>query len=199
MRCCAEGSMNRFCASLCDETRRVMCAVSRETKLKRGDIISAAAVSDYVGIVQGGALAMMVNGSTAEGIVASFVAFSGALGSIQRLAGEHGSHKAAFNEGDYGYALVPSSICLVPLDTIRDLFVRDSDFAFKVFVQSTDQYRDALERLAHVGSLPVKDRVRWLFGTLEQHGVDTSRVTHEQIAHVLGVNRVTVTKLMKSL
>ena len=43
------------------------------------------------------------------------------------------------------------------------------------------------------------ERIAWLLDELDDVGVDTAGVTHEVIGRLLGMNRVSVTRLMGSV
>ena len=195
---CARGAMNPFCASLDERTRLAMCKGSHPIDLAKGGVLSVSSIPNDAVILCRGVMVNQAVGDSPKGSM-SFVGISGDIGNIQRIAAIPEGRDVYFNEGDCGLALTACSLCAVPLSVMRGLFVADSRFALEVFSRLSDRYASTLDRLVGRCGLSVEERLRGLLDELDEQGVDTSTVTHEQLAWALGVNRVTVTKLMKKI
>ncbi|MEA5020693.1 MAG: hypothetical protein VB027_10040 [Gordonibacter sp.] len=128
-----------------------------------------------------------------------YLAEPGFVSNIMRISGTTNRHKADFNAGHYGYAFTDLRGCAVPLEVMRTLFRRDQQFAELMFAHLADHYKDALTSMTLLSEASGEERIAWLLDEFDRVGVDAVGVTHETIARLLGMNRVSVTRLMKSV
>lgn len=195
---CKLGAMNPFCATLSDEARSRFCEHSRKLELARNEKVSVSSVKGQVAILRHGVLVNRVLGEGDKGVM-SFIASSGSLLNLARVSLRYKERSGYTGEDDLALALTPCEFCLIPISLVRDLISENVQFAREMFDRVSARYLDTLEQLSLHASAPVEQRMRSLLESLEEAGLDVSRLTHEQIAWALGVNRVTVTKLMRSV
>lgn len=77
--------------------------------------------------------------------------------------------------------------------------VADGAAVQAVIVQLTNCYKRALSRMYQNNYDKAENRVRWLIESLDRMGIDAMRLTHEEMARILGMNRVTVTKALQKM
>lgn len=195
---CSRNGMNAFCASLSESAREALCSSARMVDFKKRERISLSAVQDEVAIIRQGVVACQVVRSESARSIASFIAVKGDVINIMRVPGDTAAYQENFNEADWGYVLQPVRICSVRLDLLRELLA-DVTMAKAVIGQLSDRYKDVMERMHQLRFDGSEQRVRWLLGYLEQRGVDAASVTHEEMAQMLGMNRVTVTRAINEL
>ncbi|MEG2533686.1 MAG: Crp/Fnr family transcriptional regulator [Gordonibacter sp.] len=153
---------------------------------------------DKVAIVSKGAIVAHVGSADSDRIMASFIAVSGDVINVMRVAGATGVYPEDFNVADYGYVLKPAEVCFVPLEVLRRL-AQQPDVSAAIIVQLTDRYKDALDRMRRANYESAESRVRWLVEYLEIKGIPLVSVTHDEMALILGMNRVTVTRMLSRL
>ncbi|MEG2262651.1 MAG: hypothetical protein RSB98_07375 [Raoultibacter sp.] len=156
------------------------------------------AIPDKVAIVGQGAIVAHVGSVDSDRTMASFIAVSGDVVNIMRVAGAAGVYPEDFNVADYGYVLKPAEVCFVPLEVLRRL-AQQPDVSAAIIVQLTDRYKDALDRMRRANYESAESRVRWLVEYLEIKGIPLVSVTHDEMALILGMNRVTVTRMLSRL
>ncbi|MEG1751009.1 MAG: hypothetical protein RR241_04500 [Raoultibacter sp.] len=190
--------MNRFCAALSDRAREKLCASAKQVRLQAKDRISVSMNPDKVAIVRQGAIVAHVGSADSDRIMASFIAVTGDVINVMRIAGAAGVYPEDFNVADYGHVLKPAEVCLVSLDVLREL-AQEPDVSAAIIVQLTDRYKDALDRMRSANYESAENRVRWLLEYLEIKGIPLASVTHDEMALILGMNRVTVTRMLSRL
>lgn len=190
--------MNPFCGAVGDDTLGELCRSSRQMLIKKGSFFSATDISSEVLVIKSGVIAAVLSTEKgkSQGI---FVARPGYVANIMRVAGDTGQYRVGFNDGHFGCAFTDVRACAIPLDTIRRLFRQDASFAWTIFTHLSDRYKDALRSMTLMTGLSGAERIAWLLDELDGAGVDAAGVTHEVIGRLLGMNRVSVTRLMGSV
>lgn len=125
-----------------------------------------------------------------------FIAQQGQAVNVTRVVGDTDSYAADANEADFAYALCDARICLIPLEVARSYIRTNGDFAFAILRQMADRYRDSVEYLTVMSRAQGVERIRCLLDMIRSAGLDPMQVTHRQIGCFLGMNRVTVTRLL---
>lgn len=195
---CKLGVTNPFCMALSDEVRACFCEHSKKLELARNEKASISAVKGHVAILCHGVMVNRVLGEGEKGAM-SCIASSGSLLNLARISPRYKNRSGYTGEDDLALALTSSELCMIPISLVRDLISKNVQFACEMFEQISARYLDTLEHFSLNASASVGQRMRSLLKSLEDAGLDVSRLTHEQIAWALGVNRVTVTKLMASV
>lgn len=192
---CAKEAANPFCRAVENDVRSELCRSSRQLLIKKGSFFSAMDISSEVLIIKSGVIAAVLSTEKgkSQGI---FIAKAGYVANIMRVAGDTDSHEVGFNDGHFGCAFTDVRACAVSLDTVRRLFRENASFAWMLFSHLSDRYKDALTNMTLMTELSGAERIAWLLDELAAAGVDASSVTHETIGRLLGMNRVSVTRLM---
>lgn len=195
---CTEETVNSFCAMLPPEDRRKLCECAKVVDFKAKDRPTVASIADSVIILREGAISANVVLDDSGEEVASFIAVPGDVANIMRIAGDTQEFREDFNEADYGYVIVPSRGCAVSLKDMREL-LGNKTIASAVVSRLTDCYKRALFRMYQTNYSKAEDRVRWLIERLDEIGVGSTLLSHEEMARILGMNRVTVTKTLQKI
>lgn len=191
---CNKDDMNPFCAHLSEDVRKRLCDSACEYRIARNQVIPVSVLGDRIAIVKQGALSMQTMHVEGSSGIMLFTAFAGDLGNITHIAGSTAKHAESFNSTGCAFAFVDSAACCIPAAVMRNLYREDPTFAFVVMSKLSDYHESVFEQLSSTNWLPVKDRIQRLMAVLRQSGIDCSRITHQQLAAALGVNRVTITK-----
>lgn len=115
------------------------------------------------------------------------------------MVGDKKYHSSAFNDSHRMVAVTDLVFAIIPIKAARELFGECNEFAKMLFEAAIGRSRVIIESLENAMTLESTDRVTFLLDRLEDTGVDISEVTHDSIAKVLGMNRVTVTRAMAKL
>lgn len=197
-RACPQGQANPFCAAAGDAARAELCAAAKPFFLKKGDELPALNVADEVVVVRSGVCAAVVSDENGKSM-GIYIAESGYVANVMRIAGPTERYGVDYNDNHGGLALTDCALCAIPLSVVRRMMRCDPDFAELILVQVTDHYKDALTGMRMLHEASGEERIRWLFGRIEEAGGDPFLLTHETIARILGMNRVSVTRLMKTV
>ena len=190
--------MNPFCGAVGDTVLGELCRSSRQLLIKRGSSFSATDISSEALVIRSGVIAAVL--STEKGKSQNiYVARPGYVANIMRVAGDTDQYGVDFNDGHFGCAFTDVRACAIPLETVRRLFRDDASFAWTLFAHLSDRYKDALKSMTSMTGLSGAERIAWLLDELRGAGVDPACVTHEVIGRLLGMNRVSVTRLMGSV
>ncbi len=195
---CAEDKVNSFCAMLPPEERKRLCAHARVIDYAARERVDLSTICDDVAILREGVVASNVVLSDSGESSCSFLGVPGDVFNVMRVAGDTQEFCEGFNDADYGYVIEPARCCLVPLAQMRAM-VADGAAAQAVIVQLTNCYKRALSRMYQNNYDKAENRVRWLIESLDRMGIDAMRLTHEEMARILGMNRVTVTKALQKM
>lgn len=194
---CTKATMNPFCGAVGDATLEQLCRSSRQLLIKKGSFFSAADISSEVLVIKSGVVTAVLSTEKgkSQGI---FMGRPGYVVNIMRVAGDTDRYETDFNDGHFGCAFTDVRACAISLDEVRRFFREDSSFAWRLFVHLSDRYKDALRSMTLMTELSGAERIAWLLDELSDAGVDVAGVTHETIGRLLGMNRVSVTRLMGS-
>lgn len=187
--------MNSFCQSLDSDDRFKLCESCKRLFVEKGGCVLAEQVAPNMVILNSGALAVML--PTEQGKSrAFFLSREGSVLNIMRIAGSTSRFDEAFNDGHMGLALADCEMCAVPLNAARALFKESNNFAWAILSRLSDSYKSALVSLADSVGLSGVEMIVKLLGDFEDAGIDPADVTHQEMADMLCMNRVSVTRLM---
>lgn len=185
----------RACAELGEETIRLFTEHGRESIVPKGEVCWASSIGDYAAILDSGVIAVLV--SVASGRTSGlFLAEPGFVVNVMRIAGDTQRYASDFNDAHFGYALTDARLLLVPLSLIREEVRSNCALSFEILAQLTERYKDTLTNMATMVEMSGAQRIQWLFDRVQEVGLDPLDLTHEVIGRFLGMNRVSVTRLM---
>lgn len=192
---CSDAEMNPFCKSLSEQTRRKLCAASRQLLIKRGATIPVSEFASEMLITKSGVIASALlteNGKT-QG---AFLAREGYVANIIRVAGQTERYDETFNDSHFGCAFTDARLCAVRIEAVRKCIYEDPEFSWKMFSELSDRCKDVMQSLTLLTEMSGAEKVAWVLDELEGMGVDLTTVTHESIGRMLNMNRVSVTRVM---
>lgn len=185
---------NSFCNRLDDEVCEKLCDSGHPWSAEAGRKIPVVDLKSNILIVERG----LVLGCTAQDSKDMGIMFiePGHLVGVVSL--EEGGEERCYarNKNHWGYVAKDTEGCLVPVAEMRRLAAEEPEIALGVIEHMARQYMNSLEYAANMQSLGSNERIAWLLTELSRRGVDISAITHESIASILKMNRVTVTKAM---
>lgn len=96
-------------------------------------------------------------------------------------------------------AISEVTLGLIPTDVFYKLFQYSHEITYAVLANVSNRLHNALWYLDAVKSCISEERIRLLLKYLEKENMDTSFLTHEELALLADINRVTVTRAMKTV
>lgn len=195
---CNPREMNPFCSRLSEEARASMCPHCSIVQVRKGEYLPSSEDAHAIGIVRSGAIAVDVPTETGNAF-STFVACPGDILNLIKLVDKTMHHDASFNNSHRAFAVVDSTIGLVPLETMGCLLDHDPLVSRLLFECAVDRVRVIIESFEHSKTLDSTERIRRLIATLDLAGIDISDITHDTIGRILGMNRVTVTRAMAKI
>jgi CRP-like cAMP-binding protein len=96
-------------------------------------------------------------------------------------------------------ALTNVTLCLIPVEVFQAFYQQSPEFSKAVLASLSARLHKSLHRLMLMQSSTSEDKVRAVLDYLEAEGVDTSYLTHEDLALIADLNRVTVTRAIKTI
>lgn len=101
--------------------------------------------------------------------------------------------------GSGAETLEPSLLCLMSRDDVRQLLLGDGRIAARLAEKLGERVTELERRLEDAVFRPVPARVASTLALLAGSGDDDVRLTHEQLADLVGTTRETVTKVLGDL
>lgn len=188
-----------FCSDLPVEVRRLLCEESRIVSFSQGDVVSYGGFGRSLYIVVDGCL---VTQFTSESGVSQGINFvqMGDLVNFFALYDELDSgHDETWRMNHAALAVVDTSVCAIPIEVVVEVMRGHPDFAEFLLVRALEKLRKTIECASHLHNSTAETRVRFLLDLLEDHGLRADSLTHESIAGVLGLTRVTVTRAFSKI
>lgn len=106
------------------------------------------------------------------------------------------------NDGEEAFILetiTPVSLCVFSDILFNELYAENPNFANAVLDATTKRLKSNLKHLLHIKTGNSVERVKFILDFLQESGVDDTLLTHEDIALITDLNRVTVTKALKNI
>lgn len=105
------------------------------------------------------------------------------------------------NKAQTGYlmALSDVSLCLFPIEIFQTLYQQSPEFAKEVLSSLSARLHKSLQHQLYMRCASSEDKVRTILDYLESESIDTSYLTHEDLAMIADLNRVTVTRAIKTI
>lgn len=203
---CTNESMNPFCAALCQDARERLCQAGTPIRpIPAGQRLfpdgrsrlfdRRGPTDDGILLIQSGFGVGFTDTEAGIAICYDFMSAGSLFGGwyLFRNAG-HPFAQTSFLE-----VLQPLQGCLFARQELQALLLDCPELAQAILERTTE---DALESFAHLSKMATYDsvdKVRYLLQVFQNYGVELSKLTHETIARILNLNRVTVTKALKTV
>lgn len=178
-------SSNRFCASIPEEPRSGLCARCAKKSFAKGALLDQGIYEKYMTLILEGAIAF-VKASTGKMQVLNTA--------FDLLSSEYLFNDKHIIYSDIGQivAFRDTTVAMLPLETLRDAFMKHPTVAKAMYMNlSVIDNRKAFYRLM-VQMDDAYHAVLYMMLYMRKRGL--SAPTHEELAFLTGLNRVTVTR-----
>lgn len=183
---------NQFCGQLEEASRQYLCRNSTCFHLSPKKELIFNKSSSQIAVVKSGLLVSIA--VTEEGNLKSIELFKpGAFLRMDNLA--HDDDKANV----YLQAFTPASLCLFSETFFKNYFEQSAEFSYIVLSATTSRLKENLNHLYHIKTDSSEEKIRYLLKSLQKANIDCSYLTHEDIALLTDLNRVTVTRALKNI
>lgn len=183
---------NAFCKNMDTVNNHRICKECRHLTLKPKQELTFFKSSQKYAIVQFGLLASIF--LTEEGKQKSVELFT--PGSFIK------TNDLFTNDNEEAFILqtiTPVCLCVFSDTLFNDLYKENPNFANTVLNATTLRLKSSLNHLLHIKTNNSEDRVKFILDFLHEAGVDDTFLTHEDIALLTDLNRVTVTKALNNI
>jgi CRP-like cAMP-binding protein len=102
-------------------------------------------------------------------------------------------------EMNYMLALTEAKLCLCPMEVFKTFYLQCPDFTQSILTSYSSRFRRSMNYLLQLQNAASEEKVRIVLEFLKNAGVDSSSLTHENLALLSDLNRVTVTRAIKSI
>jgi CRP-like cAMP-binding protein len=102
-------------------------------------------------------------------------------------------------EINYMLALTDAKLCLCPMEVFKTFYLGYPDFTQSILTSISSRSRRSLNYLLQLQNSTSEEKVRIVLDFLQKAGIDSSTLTHEDLALLSDLNRVTVTRAIKNI
>jgi CRP-like cAMP-binding protein len=183
---------NDFCCSLSEATQNRLCRACLRLHLKPRQEVLFEQSARQVAIVK-------------EGVIISlFLTDDGSQKSVELLkagdviGADHMFHGPQEQTG-YMLAMADSILCLFPAEVFETFYQQNQDFSRAVLKGLSSRFHKTLDALLWAKTSSSEDKIRKVFEFLKEAGVNPAYLTHEDLALIADLNRVTVTRAIKTI
>ncbi len=183
---------NDFCCGFSDKVHNRLCRACLQVRLKPKQELLFEHSARQVAVIT-------------EGVVISlFLTLDGKqkcaelLKPGDLLGADNLFHKQREQTG-YMLALTNVTLCLIPVEVFQAFYQQSPEFSKAVLASLSARLHKSLHHLMLMQSSTSEERVRTILDYLNAEGVDTSYLTHEDLALIADLNRVTVTRAIKTI
>lgn len=99
----------------------------------------------------------------------------------------------------YMQALTEVSICLFPVEAFQAFYQQSPEFSKAVLGSLSARLHKSINHLLVMQVSSSEEKIRSILNYLEREGVNTAYMTHEDLALLADLNRVTVTRAIKTI
>ncbi len=188
--------LNGFCAQLCPETRFKLCGLANTVRYDRHRRLYVSGYGKHFLVLQQGFGTQNAILKGGRQVAVRFCGKGDMLGSVYMF----GNPPLEGDKRDQFFDVIQPVVgCIFDLTAIEELFMEDADFARNVQKHTALALMQQTQHLVHMESLNSEEKIRYLQSILARHDLSLNDVTHEEIALLLNMNRVTVTKTIKNI
>ena len=87
--------------------------------------------------------------------------------------------------------------CMIPVNTVEKLILENSDISTAILAHYSQRFSRVLDHLTINSMGTSKDKLDFALGTANES--DIKQLTHEELAILSGLNRVTVTRTIREI
>lgn len=184
---------NPFCTSLSDEVRNRLCAACIKLRLRSGQEMESKQPPSHILILSSGVVHALFALEEDNWRSTELFTPGNLIGATRLLV----TGTVRLQEATL-VAVTDVEIGLIPTDVFQELLENDIEMSLAVLRSVSVRLHDALWYWT-TKSRPSEQALSLVLTFLEQRGVDSSQLTHEKLATLVDMNRVTVTRAMKSV
>lgn len=182
---------NDFCNTLADGDRQSLCAICTLRSFEKGEELRSELFHNHLMLLL-------------DGVMATVKSTTGQLQYIYLpvdiFASEYLFCSDLITMGDYGLmrALRPLRTAFFPAAALRELFMSRSDVAKALYANLSTLYNQKCFYRLMVEMDDAYHAVHYMLLYLQKHGIEPPP-THEELAFMTGLNRVTVSRTLKEI
>ena len=181
---------NNFCCKLSEATQNRLCKACVKINVKPKQEVVFEATADQVAIIHNGVLISFQKIEDGETKSLELIKTGDLIGADN-----------LFNQGPKQtknlLSLTETTLCLFSIEVFETFYQQSTDFSQRVVQSLSTRFRKSLDTLLLLQTFTSEDRVRYVLDLLEGEGIDLTYITHQDIALISNLNRVTVTKAIK--
>ncbi len=186
---CACGG-NRFCNSLEAESRQALCSMCAIRSFGKGDQLDTTRFHGHIMLIL-------------DGLMTTVKSTSGKMQYLYTPCDVF-AHEYLFNSQTLPYeqfglirALRPLTAAFFPAQRLQQLFLTRPDVSRALYVNLSTMYNQKCFYRLMVEMDDARHAVQYMLPYLAERGVE--QPTHEELAFMTGLNRVTVTRALKDI
>ena len=103
------------------------------------------------------------------------------------------------DQTSYLLALTDVKVCIFPVEAFQTFYQQSSEFSLAVLESLSSRLHKSVNHLMLMQNSSSEEKISMVLEYLESEGVSTAYLTHEDLALLSDLNRVTVTRAIKSI
>lgn len=173
---------NAFCRTLTEATQNRLCRACIQVYLKPKQELVFTEASEQMAIVVDGA------------VISLFITEDGKQKTSELLIPGDTFNTDLNNM----LALTETRLCLFSMEVFKTIYLQCPDFTQSILTCISARFRRSLNYLLQLQSSTSEEKVRIVLQFLKDAEIDASNLTHEDLALLSDLNRVTVTRAIKN-
>ncbi|MDD3654062.1 MAG: Crp/Fnr family transcriptional regulator [Desulfotomaculaceae bacterium] len=187
-------SSNPFCSSLENTTREYLCKMGKKIKFKaRQDIMIDLKSSKKAYLLAKGQI--FVIRVRENGRSRAMILNEGDILGITQLFGNH------ITNINHLFTKTQIECCIFSIEQLEDMCCKFNDFACKMIDILSKRLSKTYNVIEHLTLDTSEEKLLYILETLgyKRYNVDRISYTHEELAQLAGLNRVTVTRALEQI
>ena len=183
---------NSFCRSLGEKTRDRVCRACLRLQIKSRQELLFEQSARQIAIINDGVVISVYTTQDGKQKCAELLKPGFLLG-VDSLF--HHSK----DQTSYLLALTDVKVCLFPVEAFQTFYQQSSEFSLAVLESLSSRLHKSVNHLLLMQNSSSEEKISMVLEYLESQGVTTSYLTHEDLGLLADLNRVTVTRAIKSI
>ncbi len=183
---------NNFCCKLSGTTQHRLCKACLKLNLKPKQEVVFEAEANQVAIVHNGVLISLYR--TEDGEEKSLE-----LLKTGDLIGAENLFNQGVKQTKNLLSLTEVTICLFSIEVFETFYQQSPDFSHVMVQSLSGRFRKSLDNLLLMHTSNSEEKVRYVLELLKEEDIDLTYITHQDLAMISNLNRVTVTKAIKAI
>lgn len=183
---------NSFCCSLSAKLQSRLCRACLRLQIKPKQELLFEQSARQVAIIDDGVVISLFLTQDGKQKCAELLKAGDLLGADNLF---HPVHE----QTGYMLALTEVAVCLFPVEVFQSFYQQSPEFSKAILTSLSARLHKSLNHLLLMQSSTSEDKIRTVLEYLEKEGIDASYMTHEDLALMADLNRVTVTRAIKTI